>query len=65
MVSSKHVKKAGLWDKSVIEAVKMVDGDLNLLNGTLPENIKKQFCTAFDQDQFQAYRLCCCSSKNG
>jgi ribonucleoside-diphosphate reductase alpha chain len=46
-------KKAGLWDKSVIEAVKMVDGDLNLLNGTLPENIKKQFCTAFDQDQFK------------
>lgn len=46
-------KKAGLWDKSVIEAVKMVDGDLTLLNGTLPEKIKNQFRTAFSQDQFK------------
>ena len=33
--------------------IKATDGDLNRLNGDIPEDLKELFCTAFDQDQFK------------
>lgn len=39
------MKKSGLWGKDLTDAVKAVDGDIEMLN--LPENIKKRYKTAF------------------
>lgn len=49
----KECKALGIWSKVMIEAVKSVDGDLNLLNGIIPEDLKKRYATAFDRDQFK------------
>ena len=45
-------KKLNIWNQTMIEMLKSVDGDVSRLNGEIPENIKKRFKTAFDQDQF-------------
>ena len=33
--------------------VKSVDGDLSLLNGSIPEELKEEYKTAFDRDMFK------------
>ena len=42
-----------IWNKPFVEAIKSVDGDVMRLNGELPEELKRQYRTAFDQDQFK------------
>lgn len=44
-------KELGIWTPHLIEALKSVDGDVSELD--LPEDLKKRFRTAFDQDQFK------------
>tara|TARA_Y100000593_G_scaffold94579_1_gene194408 strand:- start:11586 stop:14054 length:2469 start_codon:yes stop_codon:yes gene_type:complete len=46
-------KKLDIWNSNFIEILKSVDGDVSRLNGELPEEIKKQYKSAFDQDQFK------------
>ena len=46
-------KERGIWNQNLIDELKLADGDVNKLNGSLPEDLKKQFKTAFDQDQFK------------
>ena len=49
----KDMKSLGLWSSDLAELVKSVDGDLSLLNGDIPENIKSKYKTAFDRDMFK------------
>lgn len=49
----KECKERGLWNAHMVEAIKSVDGDLQRLNGDIPEDLKERFCTAFDHDQFK------------
>jgi len=44
------MKDAGLWSLEISNMVKSADGDLSLLNGAIPENIKEKYKTAFDRD---------------
>ena len=43
------MKKRGLWNNEIAEAVKQADGDISLLN--IPEDLKNIYKTAFDRDQ--------------
>ena len=47
------MKAAGLWNSKVAELVKSVDGDLSLLNGDIPAELKEKYKTAFDRDMFK------------
>jgi len=50
----KECKNLGIWNNNFIEALKMVDGDVNLLSDKiLPPSLKAKYKTAFDQDQFK------------
>lgn len=50
----KECKELGIWDNKFREALKMVDGDVNLLSDeVLPSELKAKYKTAFDQDQFK------------
>jgi ribonucleoside-diphosphate reductase alpha chain len=49
----KDMKDAGLWSLEMSSMIKRVDGDLSLLNGTIPEEIKEKYKTAFDRDMFK------------
>jgi len=50
----KECKNLGIWNSNFVEALKMVDGDVNLLSDKiLPPNLKAKYKTAFDQDQFK------------
>lgn len=44
------MKALGLWNQEVASLVKSADGDLSLLNGSIPEEIKDKYKTAFDRD---------------
>lgn len=44
------MKKLGLWNQDMASLVKSVDGDLSLLNGAIPKEIKDKYKTAFDRD---------------
>ncbi len=46
-------KQLGIWNKSMVEMIKSVDGDLSQLNGAISVDLKKRYCTAFDRDQFK------------
>lgn len=46
-------KALGIWNASTIEMIKSVDGDLSQLNGSIPEDLKRRYSTAFDRDQFK------------
>ena len=46
-------KDLEIWTPNLIEMLKAVDGDVNRLNGYLPEELKSRYRTAFDQDQFK------------
>lgn len=47
------MKKAGLWSAEMASMVKSSDGDLSLLNGSIPEDIKDKYKTAFDRDMLK------------
>ena len=49
----KDMKEAGLWSPELADLVKSVDGDLSLLNGDIPEDMKAKYKTAFDRDMFK------------
>ena len=47
------MKNAGLWNGEIAKLVKSVDGDLSLLNGDIPSELKEKYKTAFDRDMFK------------
>jgi ribonucleoside-diphosphate reductase alpha chain len=47
------MKSAGLWNGEVAKLIKSVDGDLSLLNGDIPSELKEKYKTAFDRDMFK------------
>ena len=47
------MKDSGLWNSEVAKLVKSVDGDLSLLNGDIPSELKEKYKTAFDRDMFK------------
>ncbi|MBD36312.1 MAG: ribonucleoside-diphosphate reductase subunit alpha [Actinobacteria bacterium] len=47
------MKDRDLWNLENIELIKSVDGDLSLVNGSIPEDIKNKYKTAFDRDMFK------------
>ena len=49
----KECKALGIWNQSFVDMIKGVDGDVNRLNGELPDDLKSRFRTAFDHDQFK------------
>ena len=49
----KDMKDRGLWNQEVATLVKQADGDLSLLNGSIPEDLKEKYKTAFDRDMFK------------
>jgi ribonucleoside-diphosphate reductase alpha chain len=50
----KECKELGIWNNKFREALKMVDGDVNLLSDeVVPSELKCKYKTAFDQDQFK------------
>ena len=49
----RECKERNIWNLRMVEAIKSVDGDLNLLNGEIPQDLKDRFRTAFDHDQFK------------
>jgi len=48
----KECKDLDIWDANLVEMLKAVNGDVNRLNGELPQEIKNRYRTAFDHDQF-------------
>jgi ribonucleoside-diphosphate reductase alpha chain len=49
----KDMKEAGLWNSEMSNLVKDCDGDLSLLNGAIPDDIKNKYKTAFDRDMLK------------
>ncbi len=49
----KDMKDRGLWTSEMSQLVKDCDGDLSLLNGSIPEDLKEKYKTAFDRDMFK------------
>ncbi|MAG59883.1 ribonucleoside-diphosphate reductase subunit alpha [Candidatus Woesebacteria bacterium] len=47
------MKSRNLWNTENIELIKSVDGDLSLVNGSIPDDIKAKYKTAFDRDMFK------------
>lgn len=47
------MKKRGLWSPEVASLVKGADGDLSLVNGSVPEDLKDKYKTAFNRDLFK------------
>jgi len=47
------MKELGLWNSEISNMVKDADGDLSLLNGFIPEDIKNKYKTAFDRDMMK------------
>jgi ribonucleoside-diphosphate reductase alpha chain len=48
----RDMKSLDLWSPELAELVKSVDGDLSMLNGDIPNDIKSKYKTAFDRDMF-------------
>jgi ribonucleoside-diphosphate reductase alpha chain len=49
----KDMKDRGLWNSEIASLVKSCDGDLSLLNGSIPDGLKEKYKTAFDRDMFK------------
>ena len=47
-----ELKKLDLWNHDMLDKIKLNDGDLSDIK-EIPENLKHQFKTAFQQDQFK------------
>ena len=48
----RECKQLNIWNPTLIEMLKAVNGDVMRLNGDLPEDLKDRYRTAFDHDQF-------------
>ena len=46
------MKQRGLWSEALVDEIKRTDGDVSQLKN-VPDDIKEQFKTAFQQDQFK------------
>ena len=53
----RDMKDLGLWNQEVAALIKSADGDLSLLNGSIPEEIKNKYKTAFDRDMFKLIKV--------
>ena len=49
----KDAKDRGIWTPDLAALIKNVDGDLSLLNGDIPADLKEKYKTAFDRDMFK------------
>ena len=50
----KKCKELRIWSPSLVEAIKAVDGDLSQISDeVVPKEVKEQYKTAFDHDQFK------------
>jgi len=49
----KDMKERGLWSPELPALIKSIDGDLSLVNGEIPSDIKEKYKTAFDRDMFK------------
>ena len=49
----RDAKKEGIWSPELAALIKSVDGDLSLLNGDIPAELKEKYKTAFDRDMFK------------
>ena len=49
----KECKELDIWNPTLVEMLKTVDGNLLNLNGEIPRDLKDRYCTAFDHDQFK------------
>ena len=49
----KECKDREVWNTTLVEMLKAVDGDVSRLNGELPDDLKDRYRTAFDHDQFK------------
>jgi len=49
----KECKELDIWNPTLVEMLKAVDGNLLNLNGEIPQQLKDRYCTAFDHDQFK------------
>jgi len=49
----KDMKDRGLWNTEVATLVKSCDGDLSLFDGSIPDDIKEKYKTAFDRDMLK------------
>jgi len=49
----KDMKGRNLWNSEIASLVKSCDGDLSLLNGSIPQDIKEKYKTAFDRDMLK------------
>jgi|TARA_Y100000289_G_scaffold39202_1_gene38666 ribonucleoside-diphosphate reductase alpha chain len=49
----RDMKDRDLWSTEISTMVKSVDGDLSLLNGSIPEDLKEKYKTAFDRDMLK------------
>jgi ribonucleoside-diphosphate reductase alpha chain len=49
----KDMKERGLWNSEISNLIKTCDGDLSLINGSIPDSLKEKYKTAFDRDMFK------------
>ena len=49
----KDMKDRNLWTPDLANLIKNCDGDLSLVSGPIPEDIKEKYKTAFDRDMFK------------
>ncbi len=49
----KDMKDRNLWTPELASLIKNCDGDLSLVSGPIPEDIKEKYKTAFDRDMFK------------
>ena len=49
----KDMKDRDLWNPEIAAFIKSIDGDLSLANGSVPEDLKEKYKTAFDRDMFK------------
>ena len=46
-------KELGVWSPTFVELLNAVDGDVNMMNGEVPDELKDRYRTAFDHDQYK------------
>lgn len=49
----KDMKDRGLWNSEISNLVKNCDGDLSLIDDSIPDILKEKYKTAFDRDMFK------------
>jgi ribonucleoside-diphosphate reductase alpha chain len=49
----RDMKQKGLWTAETSSLIKGSDGDLSLLDGTIPKDIQEKYKTAFDRDMLK------------